>query len=102
MRALVTGASSGIGYSIARYLSKKGYDIIAVARRKECLENLKKECSTDVKIICLDLSIVDNVHKLYQMTKDLEIDVVVNDAGFGLYGEFYDIDYESKVLLQFI
>lgn len=97
MKALVTGASSGIGYSIARYLSKKGYDIIAVARRKECLENLKKECSTDVKIICLDLSIVDNVHKLYQMTKDLEIDVVVNNAGVGLYGEFYDIDYEKEL-----
>lgn len=97
MKALVTGASSGIGYSIARYLSKLGYDLVVVARRKECLENLKKECSTDVKIICLDLSVVDNVHKLYQMTKDLEIDVVVNDAGFGLYGEFYDIDFEKEL-----
>lgn len=97
MKAMVTGASSGIGYSIARYLSKLGYDIIAVARRRECLENLQKECVTEVKIICLDLSIVDNVHKLYQMTKDLEIDVVVNDAGFGLYGEFYDIDYEKEL-----
>lgn len=97
MIALVTGASSGIGYSIARYLSKLGYDIVAVARRKECLENLKQECSTYVKIICLDLSVVENVYKLYQMTKDLEIDVVVNDAGFGLYGEFYDIDFKKEI-----
>ena len=43
MKALVTGASSGIGYEISKYLSKKGYDIIAVARSKESLENLKKE-----------------------------------------------------------
>ena len=69
MKALVTGASSGIGYSIARYLSKKGYDIIAVARRKECLENLKKECSTDVKIICLDLKYFEIFFKHHKLKR---------------------------------
>ena len=97
MRALVTGASSGIGYSIARYLSKLGYDLVVVARRRECLENLKKECSTNVRIIVLDLSILDNVYTLYQMTKNLEINVVVNNAGVGLYGEFYDIDTQKEL-----
>ena len=58
MKALVTGASSGIGYSIARYLSRLGYDLIVVARRKDCLINLKKECSTNVEVIDLDLSII--------------------------------------------
>lgn len=97
MRALVTGASSGIGYSIARYLSNLGYDLVIVARRKDCLQNLKKECTTKVKIIVLDLSIVENVYKLYEMTKDLKIDIVVNNAGVGLYGEFYNIDTAQEV-----
>ena len=60
MKALVTGASSGIGYEISKYLSKKGYDIIAVARNKEALGNLKKEVKTNVQVICMDLSINSN------------------------------------------
>ncbi len=97
MKALVTGASSGIGYSIARYLSRLGYDIIAVARRKDCLANLKKECSTNVEIISLDLSVLDNVYKLYENTRHYDIDILVNNAGVGLYGEFYDIDEEKEL-----
>lgn len=97
MRALVTGASSGIGYSIARYLSNIGYDLVVVARREDCLLNLKKECKTDVKIIVLDLSIIANMYKLYEMTSDYDIDIVVNNAGVGLYGEFYDIDSSKEI-----
>ncbi|MBO5477330.1 MAG: SDR family NAD(P)-dependent oxidoreductase [Clostridia bacterium] len=97
MRALVTGASSGIGYSIARYLSNIGYDLVVVARREDCLLNLKKECKTDVKIIVLDLSIISNMYKLHEMTSDYDIDIVVNNAGVGLYGEFYDIDSSKEI-----
>ncbi len=97
MKALVTGASSGIGYSIARYLSQKGYDLIVVARRKECLLNLKKECSTNVKVIDMDLSIISNMYKLYDLTKNENIDILVNNAGVGLYGEFYDIDSSKEI-----
>lgn len=97
MKALVTGASSGIGYSIARYLSKIGYDLIIVARRKDCLENLKRECNTKVKIIDLDLSIISNMYKLYELTKEDDIDLLVNNAGVGLYGEFYDIDVSKEI-----
>ncbi len=97
MKALVTGASSGIGYSIARYLSRLGYDLIVVARRKDCLINLKKECSTNVQVIDLDLSIISNMYKLYDMTKHEKIDILVNNAGVGLYGEFYDIDTSKEI-----
>lgn len=97
MKALVTGASSGIGYSIARYLSKIGYDLIVVARRRDCLCNLMRECKTDVKIIDLDLSIISNMYKLYEMTKDENIDILVNNAGVGLYGEFYDVDTSKEI-----
>ena len=97
MKALVTGASSGIGYSIARYLSRLGYDLIVVARRKDCLINLKKECSTNVEVIDLDLSIISNMYKLYDLTKYEKIDILVNNAGVGLYGEFYDIDTSKEI-----
>lgn len=97
MKALVTGASSGIGYSIARYLSDIGYDLVVVARRKDCLLNLKKECKTNVDIIIMDLSIVSNIYKLYDKTKKYNIDILVNNAGVGLYGEFYDIDIEKEI-----
>ena len=97
MKALVTGASSGIGYSIARCLSNIGYDLIIVARRKDCLLNLKKECKTNVEIITMDLSIISNVYKLYEKTKRHDIDILVNNAGVGLYGEFYDIDLQKEM-----
>lgn len=88
MKALITGASSGIGYNIARYLSSIGYELIIVARRKDCLENLKKDCTTKVEIIVLDLSIEDNVYKLYSLVKNKKIDILVNNAGIGNFGKF--------------
>jgi len=56
MKALITGASSGLGREFARVLSEKGYDLILVARRKDRLEELKKELNTKVRIIPIDLS----------------------------------------------
>ena len=96
MKALITGASSGIGYSMARYLSKQGYDLIVVARRRDCLNNLKNECNTDVRIIDLDLSIIANMYKLHELTQNEDIDILVNNAGVGLYGDFCDIDVRNK------
>ena len=64
MKALITGASSGIGCDIARELSAMGYDLIIVARRKTRLERLKKELPTNVKIIASDLSSTFNCVKL--------------------------------------
>ena len=54
MKALITGASSGIGREMARILSDMGYDIIAVARREERLLSLKKELKTNVEILCCE------------------------------------------------
>lgn len=97
MKALVTGASSGIGYEIAKYLSQKGYDIIAVARNKKALENLKEEIKTDTKIICLDLSKNENCLKLYDMLKEENIDVLINNAGFGMFGNFDILDLNKEI-----
>ena len=62
-KALVTGASSGIGRDIAKELSKRGYDIILVARNEEKLNEVAKEIKTKVQIIPMDISIVDNCKK---------------------------------------
>lgn len=97
MKALVTGASSGIGYEISKYLAKRGYDIIAVARNRQALENLKKETETNVQIVCMDLSVVDNCVKLYENFKDENIDVLINNAGFGMYGNFDILDINKEI-----
>lgn len=97
MIALVTGASSGIGYEISKYLSKKGYDILAVARDKEKLEKLKNECSTNVETYIVDLSNKEDVENLYENIKDEDIDVLVNNAGFGAFGEFEKIDFDFQM-----
>lgn len=97
MKALITGASSGIGKDIALYLSSLGYDLIVVARRKDRLEELKKECNTNVKIINLDLSKTDNCYKLYELTKKDKIDILVNNSGFGLCGEFNSTDLDKEL-----
>lgn len=97
MKALVTGASSGIGYEISKYLAKRGYDIIAVARNKKALETLKSQIKTNVEIVCMDLSIQDNCFKLYEKLKDDEVDVLINNAGFGMYGNFDVLDIEKEI-----
>ena len=97
MKALVTGASSGIGYEISKYLAKRGYDIIAVARNRQALENLKNEIKTNVQITCMDLSVVDNCVKLYENFKDENIDVLINNAGFGMYGNFDILDMNKEI-----
>ena len=97
MLALVTGASSGIGYEISKYLSELGYDIIAVARDEEKLSRLKKECKTNVEIYLADLSKQDNIVNLYNSVKDKDIEILVNNAGFGAFGEFEEIDFDFQM-----
>jgi len=97
MKALITGASSGIGKDIALYLSKLGYDLIVVARRKDRLEELKKLCATKVEVITLDLSVANNCFKLYELTKKDKIDILVNNSGFGLCGEFNTTDLDREL-----
>lgn len=97
MKALVTGASSGIGRDIAKYLSSLGYDLVVVARRKDKLEELKVELKTNVRIIELDLSVSDNCFLLYEQTKKEDIDVLINNAGFGVFGRFVDTNLEKEI-----
>ncbi len=97
MKALVTGASSGIGYDIAKYLSTLGYDIIAVARSKKRLADLKKQAAGNVLTVSMDLSKKKNCIALYEKYKDQDIDILVNGAGFGVYGTFRNTDLDTEV-----
>ena len=88
MKVLITGVSSGIGRQMAIEFSNIGYDIIGVSRNQEKMLQLKDELKTNFDSICLDLSNPDNIDLLYERVKNEDITVLVNNAGFGLYGEF--------------
>ncbi len=97
MKALITGASSGIGRDMARILSKKGYSLILVARRRDRLEELARELGTQVQIITADLSLEEDCLRLYEQTKDDRVDVLINNAGLGLFGSFDSTDLSKEL-----
>lgn len=96
-KALITGASSGIGRDIAKELSKRGYDVILVARNEEKLNEIKQELKTNTQIISMDISIKENCIKLHEMVG--YVDVLVNNAGFGVFGKFSDSDLDKEIQL---
>jgi len=97
MKAVVTGASSGIGRDIARVLSEKGYELILVARRKNRLIELKDTLQTDAFVYVADLSKTEECIKLCNALKDEEIDIFVNNAGVGLCGDFLNTELEKEL-----
>ena len=95
--ALVTGASAGLGVEFARQLSKRGHRLVLAARRKDRLEELAKELGK-ARAIAIDLSKKDSAAKLLA---DLEangetVDLLVNNAGFGLIGRFAELDAKRE------
>ena len=129
MWALVTGASSGIGRDMARYLYNLGYSLILVARNKDGLDAVKsdleensnldkkekisdknndeiqkiksKEISKKQQILVIskDLSKKEECMNLYEETKHISLDLLVNNAGFGVFGEFIETDIDKEISL---
>lgn len=97
MYALITGASSGIGYEMSKILANKGYDLIIVGRRKEKLIELQNEVKTNCIIFDYDISSVENMKKLYEETKDYEIDILINNAGFGKVGFLSELSVDEGI-----
>lgn len=100
--ALVTGASSGLGVDFAKELARRGADLILVARREDQLkavaDELVKAHGVAVDVIAMDLGLADAPEKLFARTQKMKrsVDVLVNNAGFGIFGEFLEIPWERE------
>ena len=97
MKALITGASSGIGLEMARILSREGFELILVAREKEKLQKVQEELGKNVKIVVADLSNESKLKELYVLCKNDKIDVLINNAGFGDCGKFTETDLSKEL-----
>lgn len=101
--ALVTGGTSGIGYELVKLLAADGYNLIIVARHENDLiriaNEIKENFSVDVVSIAKDLFNPENAFDLYNQvkTKNLRVDILINDAGQGVYGEFKDTDVRREL-----
>ena len=97
MKALITGATSGIGRDFAVLLSQKGYDLIIASRNTKKMKQIQKKLYTNVQIITVDLSCEKDCYKLYDIVKEQNIDIVINNAGFGAFGQFWDIPLQKEL-----
>ncbi len=97
MKALVTGASSGMGKDMAKYLASLGYDLFVVSRDKEKLASIYKDEKVKVTIIDMDLTSTDNCIKLHEMLKKENIDILINNAGFGDAGKFTKTNLDKEL-----
>ena len=98
---LITGASSGIGLELARLFARDGNNLVLVARREELLNKIAGELNSDfgveVEVITKDLTLENSSDEIFMQLKDREIDIVVNNAGFGAVGPFSELDYKRQV-----
>lgn len=95
--AVITGASSGIGTEFAKRLAKEGYPLVLVARRRERLEKLAEELNAECMILTADLSDMDECKRVMKELESVDIDVFINNAGFGYCGETLALDTEMEL-----
>ena len=97
MKALITGATSGIGLAMAKYCNSLKIDLVLVGRNKEKLEEIVADFQVETKLIILDLKDISKIKELYILTKNDDIDILINNAGFGLFGEFKETDLNKEL-----
>lgn len=101
--ALITGATSGIGYELSKLFAQKGYNLVLVARNKQRLLNqasqLEKSFSVTVKIIARDLAEAASPGEIFAelQANSIHIDILVNNAGFNEYGNIYETDLQKEL-----
>lgn len=97
MTALITGASGGIGLAIAEGLMNMGYKAILVARSEDKLQKIKEKWQEKCEIFPLDLSVRENCFLLHDKYDGSKIDLLVNNAGYGVFGEFLKTDLDKEL-----
>ena len=101
--ALITGASAGIGKELAYIHAEKGGDLILVARREDKLQALKSDLEKTYQISVMtidkDLSQIEASQQVYDEVKNagIDIDILINNAGFGSVGKFHELDYQNQI-----
>ena len=101
--ALVTGASAGIGREFCEQLAARGHDLVVVARRAERLEEIKAEIEArhgvKVEVLAADLAVADDLRRVAERVcrRDEPVDVLVNNAGFGVKTSFLDTPVEKEI-----
>lgn len=101
--ALITGASSGIGYELAKIFARENYNLVLIARNLQKLDEIKEEIKNQygvtIKNIQSDLSLITSAQKIYDELQNdtIAIDVLVNNAGYGLFGEFAKTDIKVEM-----
>lgn len=101
-KAVITGASAGLGLSFAKKLAAYGFDLVLIARRKERLQEiatqLESEYSIQCEIIPADLAIVEDIEKIADSIKQISnLDILINNAGFATKGNFADVPVEKAM-----
>ncbi|MFD0829466.1 SDR family NAD(P)-dependent oxidoreductase [Neobacillus sp. M.A.Huq-85] len=97
--ALITGATSGLGYEFVKLFAADGYNLVLVARNQQKLEEIKHTFThIEVTIITKDLSVPEAANEVFQEVekKGIHIDALINNAGFGLMGNFDDLDLQMQ------
>ena len=100
MYTLITGASSGIGRELARLYAKENRNLILVARSEAALNNIKKELSQEnieVVLKFFDLSKPENCFKLFDEIKNFDIELFINNAGYGNLGNFTETELDLEI-----
>lgn len=96
MKALITGGSSGIGRDMAIYLSKLGYNVILVSKDENKLKSVSKSIKGSSYYV-YDISSKEECIRLYNKVKSENIELLINNAGFGKFGEFNEISLEDEL-----
>jgi len=103
--ALITGAASGLGFEFCRLLAAEGHDLVMVDKNQEGLEHsarkLRESSGISIETLVEDLGKNQAARFLYEKVENHEFDVLINNAGFGLYGHFVNTDWEiEEAMLQ--
>lgn len=97
MKALITGATSGIGRDMAALLAKQGIDLIIASRDTKKMKQIARRLPVNVRIVTVDLSKEADCYYLYEEIKDENIDILINNAGFGAFGYSWEVPLETEL-----